>query len=553
MDSSYVVAKIMDYALSVFMGAAVVAASLPLVHILQLESYQGKMYLKWLSKHIASDFLPSFIAGAAALIFRIGFVLISGASPLAGRICYYLADIIYIAMLAIIYFSYEKRPHAKPIVYTGRVKRLLIIEFIAAVLFSAMFFSPLLWEKYGFAWLLYLPPLVVRYLPGLILPLFLFACHLITYPIEEGVKLWYLNDAKRMLKEHDELIRIGITGSYGKTGAKYALGEILAQKYTTLITPGSFNTPMGVTRTIREQLNDSHQVFVAEMGARYTGDIKTLCRLVRPQYGIITAVGKQHLETFKTLDNIINTKAELAQGIEAGGCCFLNGDDENCRKIYARFNATGQLYLYGTKGEGLYMKAANITVTNEGSAFELIAQNGDKVSCSTQLLGRHNILNLTAAAALAYKLGLTLDEIAAGIANARPVEHRLQLIPGVVTVIDDAFNSNPVGSKEALKVLGAYKDKKRIVVTPGMVELGAEEAELNREFGHCIAENADIAIIIGKAHADPICQGILEKGFAQQNLIRVGSLKEATEKLAQCGGAGSVVLFENDLPDNYNE
>lgn len=545
--------KIMDYALSVLMGASVVAASIPLVHILQLESYQGKMYLKWLMKHIGSDFMPSFVAGAAALVLRAGYVLISGSNPLAGRICFYLADVVYIAMLALIYFSYEKRPHAKPLVYTGRIKRLLTVEFILAVLFSAMFFSPVLWNKYGFAWIVYMPPLIVRYLPGLILPLFVFVCYLIMHPVEEGVKLYYLNDAKRILKEQDELIRIGVTGSYGKTGVKYALGEILGTKYQTLITPGSFNTPMGVTRTVREQMSDGYNVFVAEMGARYVGDIKTLCDLVHPHYGIITAVGKQHLETFKTQQNIINTKAELIGGLEKGGCCFLNGDDENCRSIFEARRNEAELYLYGTEGDDLYMKAENITVSSEGCSFELVSYDGGRVKCTTELLGRHNIVNLTAAAALAYKLGLTLEEIAAGVAKSRPVEHRLQLIKGAVTVIDDAFNSNPVGSKEALRVLGSFEGQKRIVVTPGMVELGTEEAELNREFGRCIAKNADVAIIIGKTHADPICEGILEAGFDEANLVRVDSLKEATEKLTQYGGAGSVVLFENDLPDNYNE
>ena len=131
------VSSILSYALSVFMGAAVVAASVPLVHILQLESYQGKMYLKWLMKHIGSDFVPSFVAGAAALALRAGYVLIGGTNPLIGRICYYLADIVYIAMLAVIYFSYEKKPHVKPIAYTGRVKRLLAAEFIFCLLYTS--------------------------------------------------------------------------------------------------------------------------------------------------------------------------------------------------------------------------------------------------------------------------------------------------------------------------------------------------------------------------------------------------------------------------------
>lgn len=544
--------SIMNYALSVLMGAAVVAASLPLVHMLQLESYQGRMYLKWLVKHIGSDFMPSFVAAVAALALRIGYILIGNSMPLVARICYYAADIVYIALLAVIYFSYEKKASVKPLVYTGRVKRLLIVELILAVFFSAMFFSNMLWDQYGYMWILYIPPMIIRYLPALILPLFVFVCYLITYPIEEGVKQWYLNDAKRMLREQDKLIRIGITGSYGKTGVKYALNEILSQKYDTLITPGSFNTPMGVTRAIRENLCDANEVFIAEMGARYKGDIMTLCRLVKPEYGIITAVGKQHLETFKSMENIISTKAELIDGLDEGGCCFLNGDDENCRRIYAE-NKDKQLYLYGTCGEGLYMKAENISVSTQGSAFELIAETGERIACTTQLLGRHNILNFAAAAACAYKMGMSLEDIAKGIEKARAVEHRLQLIPGAVTVIDDAFNSNPVGSAEALRVLGSFEGKKRVVVTPGMVELGEEEAELNRELGHNIAKNADVAIIIGKAHADPICEGIREEGFDEEKLIRVNSLKEATDIMNEYAGAGSVVLFENDLPDNYTE
>lgn len=540
---------VLEWVLNALIAASVVAASVSAVHMLQLESYQGKMYLKWLFKHISGELLPPLLAGVAAFALKCCYILFGG--NIIGRICRYGADIVYIALLALFYFSYEKRPKVKPIVYTGRVKRLLVAELVVAFIFGAGFFLPNMLQYGVDPWLNFVLPFALRYLPGGLLPLFVLLCYCITYPIEEGVKAWYLNDAKRMLKAQQGLIKIGITGSYGKTGAKYALDMILGEEYKTLITPGSFNTPMGVTRTVREHLEGEHNVFVAEMGARYTGDIKTLCKLVEPQYGIITAVGKQHLETFKALDNIINTKAELVAGIK-GGCCFLNGDDENCRKIKAKF-PDKQLYFYGTEGDDLYMKAQNIKVTTEGSTFELVAKTGESVTCKTKLLGRHNILNLTGAAALAHGLGMGLDKIAAGIAKAQPVEHRLQLIQGEVTVIDDAFNSNPVGSKEALRVLGLYKDKRRVVVTPGMVELGEEEAALNKELGKAIGENADIAIIIGKHHADPICQGILETGFDQSCLIRVASLKEATEKLPAYAGTGSVVLFENDLPDNYNE
>ena len=132
------------------------------------------------------------------------------------------------------------------------------------------------------------------------------------------------------------------------------------------------------------------------------------------------------------------------------------------------------------------------------------------------------------------------------------MEHRLQLIPGAVTVIDDAFNANPVGAREALNVLASFPGR-RICVTPGMVELGEEEAELNRAFGRHMAACTDIAIVIGKAHADPICEGILEAGFPETCLVRAASLAEATEKLPAYTEPGCVVLFENDLPDNYRE
>lgn len=198
------------------------------------------------------------------------------------------------------------------------------------------------------------------------------------------------------------------------------------------------------------------------------------------------------------------------------------------------------------------MRAADIRTGPSGSEFALVAENGERVACKTQLLGKYNILNLTGAAALAYRLGMGMGEIAAAIAEAKPVEHRLQLIPGPVTVIDDAFNANPVGSREALNVLSMFEGRK-IVVTPGMVELGSEEEELNYEFGRHMAACADIAVIIGKRHADPICEGLLDAHFDESCLVRADSLAEATELLKKYTEPGCVVLFENDLPDNFAE
>ena len=541
--------EILNIFLCVLMGATVAAASVPLVHMLQLESYQGRMYLKWLKKHISSDVVPYLFAGVAALLLRASYPFLGGADSVLARICFSAADFVYIAILAIFYFSYQNKPHVKPIVYTGRVIRFLVAECVIAFLFAALFFMKLYSWQYGMDWWTYLSPYMLRYAPGALLPVFVFAVYLVLYPLEEGIKRWYFNDAKKKLAKHEGLIRIGITGSYGKTGTKYALCSMLSPKYETLITPGSYNTPMGVTRVVRTSLEPSHKVFVAEMGARYKGDIKELCRLVHPEYGIITAVGSQHLETFGTLDRVRETKGELLAGIIPGGCCFLNGDDENCRRLYDESRVEGK-YLYGTQGEDLYMRAEDIQTGPSGSTFTLRAQDGASVKCSTKLLGKYNILNMTGAAALAYKLGISLETIASAIAVTEPVEHRLQLIEGAVTVIDDAFNANPLGSAEALRVLSSFGGRK-IIVTPGMVELGAQEEALNREFGANIAKTADIAIIIGLKHADPICEGITAAGFPENCIVRAETLAEATELLKRYTEPGCTVLFENDLPDNY--
>lgn len=541
---------IFAYALAALMGAAVTAASLPFVHIMQLESYQGRMYLRWLSRHIVSDFMPGLVAGLAALLLRAGAAFL-GESALS-RICYAAADYVYVLMLASLCYAFLRKKHIKPLVYTGRVVRLLVAEWTLAFCFSSVFFVRLFsWSFTTIGWWPYLWPFLIRYAPGMLLPLFVLLAACVMYPVESAVKRWYFNDAKHKLAAREDLVKIGITGSFGKTGTKYALEAMLKKKYEVLITPGSYNTPMGVTRVVREQLRDVHEVFVAEMGARYRGDIRELCALVRPQFGIITAVGKQHLETFGSIEKVIETKGELLRGLGEDGCCFLNGDDANCRRLYAQ-TSLAEKYLYGTEAEDLFMRAADILPGPEGSTFTLIAENGERVACKTKLLGKYNILNMTGAAALAYRLGMGMEEIAAAIAEAVPVEHRLQLIPGAVTVIDDAFNANPVGAREALHVLSMFKGKK-IIVTPGLVEQGREEEQLNYDFGAHIAQSADIAIIIGKKHADPICRGLLEAGFPKENLVRAASLTEATALLKNHTVPGCTVLFENDLPDNFAE
>jgi len=165
----------------------------------------------------------------------------------------------------------------------------------------------------------------------LLTPLFVILVNLLNSPLERAISNWYISDAKRILREMPHLIVIGITGSYGKTSTKYFLAKLLSYKYNTLMTPGSFNTPMGVVKTVREQLRPIHDVFVCEMGAKHVGDIKELCDLVNPRYGILTAIGPQHLDTQGTMENIEKTKFELPYALPDDGTAFLSYDYDRIR------------------------------------------------------------------------------------------------------------------------------------------------------------------------------------------------------------------------------
>jgi UDP-N-acetylmuramoyl-tripeptide--D-alanyl-D-alanine ligase len=343
-----------------------------------------------------------------------------------------------------------------------------------------------------------------------------------------------------------------VTGSYGKTSVKHIIGAILSRKYPTLVTPASFNTPMGVSRAIREQLTPSHKVFVAEMGARHVGDIRELCRLVKPMVGVLTSVGPQHLETFKTIERVAKTKYELIEALPENSHSYFCDDHAICKQLYDR-TATPKTLVRLTPGEA-DVGSEHVAVSSEGSAFDLCVRGRGTVRCHTLLLGEHNIVNILTAAAVASDLGLTLNQIANGVAKLRPVPSRLELInaPGSFTVINDAFNSNPVGARAALRVLSQFPAR-RIVITPGMVELGAHEAEYNKEFGRAIAAAADIAIVVGKKRVQPIIDGLVEAGFPEENIHRVDNLDASTALLTTLARREDTVLYENDLPDHYQE
>lgn len=527
-------------------GLSTLLASRSLMHYFQLESYQFPGYFRTVKRNLARAVLPGLIMTAYLMLLLL--IHRSIDRTLAEGNAMRLLVALAADVLAVLGGSWcrsimQVKAAKKPFVVTMRVKRTYITSAIVFTLLCALM---------GFLLTGTEPRLYFIGLFPLFLPLWVALGGLCAWPVEKLVSEMYFRDAQKKLAARPDLIKIGITGSYGKTSVKFILGTILQEKFQVLVTPSSFNTPMGVTRIIREKLMPAHQVFVAEMGARHVGDIKELCRLVHPRYGVLTSVGPQHLDTFHTIDRIKSTKYELMDAIPDGGCCFFPDDGAICRELFDKTRKEKRLCSIHAGADDADVWASDIRVSPAGSTFVLHTMN-DEMTCQTRLLGEHNIQNILLAATVGLHLGMTLHQIARGISKIEPVEHRLQLIPSAgVTIIDDAFNANPKGAQAALRVLKGFPGR-RIIITPGMVELGAGEEQFNHDFGTMMAECVDVAILVGKKHTAPIAAGLKEAGFRAENLFVVSSLEEASAILRQIGRPGDVALFENDLPDNYSE
>ncbi|SDB64865.1 UDP-N-acetylmuramoyl-tripeptide--D-alanyl-D-alanine ligase [Butyrivibrio sp. INlla16] len=526
-------------------------------HMLQLSSYQFQGYFRFLrSKPHRYGLHVGFLC-----VTIIGGMLGSNKLGSAFRI-------LSLLFLIFLIFQYIPKPAKKKFVVTKRVQRLfvtyavlfLILGVIAVYLYftggqtiSSIFIATsksvsnftVEGSKKRIA-----AGIIFASFVGL-LPLVTALCNLINKPIEKRVNDWFIHDAQRMLQEHPGLRIIGITGSYGKTSVKYYLWTLLSEGFRVLMTPESFNTPMGVVRTIREQLTPMHEIFICEMGARHVHDIKEITDIVHPDDGILTSIGPQHLETFHSIENIIDTKYELFDAVQEKsrqGLKFANGDNELIRNNMRHENVV----LYGVS-EGCDYRATEVKYSPDGASFKVTAPNGEEAEFSMKLLGEHNVTNVVGAIAMAHTMGIPMTKLKMAVRRITPAPHRQELLKhGNVSIIDDAYNSNPMGAKMALDTLSKFEGSVRILVTPGMVELGEKEAEYNKEFGRQAADAADYIILVGADHVKPIKEGALEAGFSEDRLFVKTTLKEATDLMYEIdAGKPKVILLENDLPDNY--
>lgn len=534
------------------------------IHKYQQNVYITDRYWRWLTGKHHNFIKDNDFSTVAATFFVILALLIQN---------HFIQTIfILIALLAFSFSVFVYRFWTKyyatklKLVFTFRVKRLTVTTFLISLLISL----PLaLMAYFNSLKALMILAILIATANNIFSFINVLLGGIINIPIEKKIADNFVNEAKRILKENKNLKIIGVTGSYGKTSVKNILGKMLSQNYSTLVTPESYNTLMGVVRTIRERLKPYHQIFVVEMGAYERGEISEICDLVDPEYSIITSIGPQHLESFKTLDNVIMAKGEVFSGLRENGTAFINLADDNILKILLRKDVERITYLEPNVIDDTllsdlhlpspYVTAKNIQVTDSGTKVTLRIEEkeGDIYSfdVTTKLLGKHNIENIVACAAVALKLGISPEGINRALYDIEPVKHRLSYSKNALgyTVIDDAFNSNPVGSKNALEALKLFEGNKKFVITPGMIELGSQQYECNYNFGKYIAEAADFAVLVGEKQTEPIFKGLYDSDYDMDNVYVARNIQDGFDKIHTLIREGDVLLIENDLPDIFNE
>ena len=512
-------------------GYAFFMCSVRLVAILRQQGYSGGAFLKWYyrSRNIERK-KASILALALALLTALFCVCFSFLGYAAAN----LTSVAPFALICVLYcYSEQKHALKVPLKNTMRAVRLCIgyAVLLCALCIGLGFALAAIADAADTGWVY-----LMRFVPFCLVPLL---CPPLLAFANLCMKAYEVPHADRFIRRAraalaaSPCIKTGITGSFGKTSVKHFAAVILSEKYRVIATPASYNTPIGIARAVNEGGLDC-DIFLAEMGARRTGDISELCDMVCPSAGVVTGVTCQHLATFGSPEAIRAEKGELAARVAR---CVLG-------RSAADMGGPDALVM------GRDFDAEDVALSLEGTSFTLRLPAGS-LPVSVPLLGRHAAEDVALAAALASSLGLSLSEIAAGIAKIRPVEHRLQRrdADGVI-ILDDAYNSNPEGAQNAVEVLRLAPGKK-VVVTPGIVELGQLEEEVNARLGASLA-GLDRVILVGETLVLDVRNGYLAAGGDEKKLSVVPTLEAAQQLLAGELVSGDCVLFLNDLPDCYN-
>lgn len=522
------------------------------LHIFQQEEYTSDRFLAWLRGRRAHDRKATIAAAVGTAV----------ALAAGGRAQTVALALVALALAVIgILEADPRKTGKKPLALTRRAGRLLTVALAlaAAEAILALTAVALAVPAGG------IPGALAAGIAAILLiqspPFLLVAANALLAPRERRINEGFLTEAREILGRLRPTV-VAVTGSFGKTSTKHILAHVLSTVAPTLATPGSVNTPLGIARIVREQLKPHHRFFVVEMGAYGPGSIKRLCELTPPDLAAITAVGDAHYERFRSLETVALAKFEIADATLArGGSVVVNADQIDRRFRDPRVAEAPDRYaLVSTGPAGDETAGADaFTIrdtaqTERGIAFTLV-HDGREHAVTAPLYGLHHCSNVAVAFVLALKLGVPAETIVAALRSTPQVQHRLQVIRSEAgpTLIDDAYNSNPTGFASALGLLDVLggASRRRVLVTPGMVELGARHEEEHRRIGRLAGDVADLALVIGAERIPSFVEGFEEGGRAGRALHRFGSFAEAKSWLDANAARDDVVLIENDLPDLY--
>lgn len=431
--------------------------------------------------------------------------------------------------------------------------------------------------------------------------IFLLGALWFTLPIDQTLKAKLITRARTKILAHPNLTVIGIAGSYGKTTMKEALFTVLKTRQNVLATPDSINTPIGIARLILDKLIPETKIFVVEMGEFIPGDIAEICSMVTPDIAVLTGINEAHLERMGDIHATIGTIFELALGTKPNGTIILNADDANIVENYQKFlgghtrtvlfysntnTPTASIavsdYMFDPAGPGqtFTLRAPEIftnTTTTEATTDSIseaeqqysfgtpkdqsptqqtkqfTASLPGELTITTKLLGSYIVGVCSAAALVAKKCNIPESLIASSLSTMEPVPHRLQPIQNAngVLILDDSYNGNPQGVAAAIDVLGKFTDRRKIFLTPGLVETGSQTQTVHEQIGKQLAAVCDIVLLIQTNVTKYIFDGLVAGGFTANNVHIFPTTQAAHAALGSILKPGDVIVFQNDWTDNY--
>ncbi len=353
------------------------------------------------------------------------------------------------------------------------------------------------------------------------------------------------------IRELNNLKVIAITGSYGKTSTKEFLATILSEKYKVLYTQKHQNSEIGIAKAILNELKPSHQIFIAEVGAYNKGKVAQVCKMLKPQIGVVTGVNEQHLSLFGSMDNLISAEGgrELAEFLEKQGLLVVNGDNKYCLDLVKKFNGKEKIYSKEKDIINTEIWAENIQAHKESVSFVVNSKDSQVAHCNVNVLGGQNVQNLLGAILVAKEFGMNLHQIAEAAKNIKPSQAGMFLLHGKhgIEIVDSSYSANPDGVMADLDYLKTFLQK-RVIVMPCLIELGKKSSEVHEQIGRKIAQVCDLAIITSKDKFWEIKKGATRAGMDEKNILLCHKPEDIRSVITLFCKHGDAVLLEGRVP-----